>query len=174
MIRPAARAAIARWAEALWGLGVLALGLYWGFFTGGGLLHWVGYAVAIAGALLLVAGLQKGRFRTGSGGPGVVQIVEGRIAYFGPLTGGAADLGDLTRVVLDPSAKPPHWLLHRPGEPDLAIPLNAEGADALFDAFATLPGLKTERMLAEMRKDGTRPVTIWEAVPRENAHIRLH
>ena len=110
-------------------------------------------AALAVGALLIIAGIQRGRFRTGSGGPGVVQIVEGRIAYFGPLTGGTAELGQLSRLVLDPSGKPPHWLLHQPGQLPLAIPLTAEGADALFDAFATLPGLQTERMLAEMRRD---------------------
>ncbi|WP_417720418.1 hypothetical protein [Salipiger sp.] len=174
LIRPKARAALWQWREALTGLGVLALGLYWGLFTGGGLLHWIGYAVAVLGVLLVIAGLQRGRFRLGDGGPGVVQIVEGRIAYFGPLTGGTADLDSLSRLVLDPGARPPHWMLHRPGEPPLAIPLTAEGADALFDAFATLPGLRTERMLAEMRRDGTAPVTIWEAAPRKSAHLRLH
>ena len=42
MIRPGARAALSQWREALIGLAVLALGVYWGFFTGGGLLHWIG------------------------------------------------------------------------------------------------------------------------------------
>jgi hypothetical protein len=174
LIRPAAKARLSQWREALWGAGVLALGLYWGFWTGGGLLHWIGYVVAIVGALLIVAGIQRGRFRTGSGGPGVVQIVEGRIAYFGPLTGGTAELGQLSRLVLDPSGKPPHWLLHQPGQLPLAIPLTAEGADALFDAFATLPGLRTERMLHEMHRDGTHPVTIWQAASCNSTHLRLH
>ncbi len=43
------------------------------------------------------------------------------------------------------------------------MPLAAEGADALFDAFATLPGIRTERMLAEMRRGGDHPVVIWQA-----------
>ncbi|EPX79746.1 hypothetical protein [Salipiger mucosus] len=174
MIRPAARAAIMRWHEALAGGAVLVLGLYWGFFTGGGLLHWIGYAVALIGAVLVVAGIQRGRFRRGGGGAGIVQVTEGRIAYFGPLDGGTADVAELQALVLDPTARPPHWLLHREDAPPLAIPLDAEGADALFDAFATLPGLRTERMLAEMRGGATMPVVVWEAEARKTAHLRLH
>ncbi|MCR8547662.1 hypothetical protein M4578_07460 [Salipiger sp. P9] len=174
MIRPEAQAALSQWREALFGAGVLALGLYWAFFTGGGLLHWIGYVVAIAGILLLIAGIQRGRFRVGSGGPGIVQVVEGRITYFGPLSGGVADLDGLTALTLDPGGKPAHWLLHQTGQPPLAIPLTAEGADALFDAFATLPGLQTERMLAEMRRASKRPVTIWQAASCNSTHLRLH
>ena len=58
--------------------------------------------------------------------------------------------------------KPPHWLISQPGQPDLAIPLSARGADDLFDAFATLPGIRTERMLALMRRPGDHPVVIWQ------------
>ena len=42
------------------------------------------------------------------------------------------------------------------------IPVDAEGADELFDAFAALPGLKTERMLAQLRSRPDLPVLIWE------------
>ena len=72
MIRPGARAALSQWREALIGLAVLALGVYWGFFTGGGLLHWIGYGVIAVGLLLVIAGIQRGRFRIGAGGPGAV------------------------------------------------------------------------------------------------------
>lgn len=174
MIRPAARAAIARWSETIWGAGVLALGLYWGFFTGGGLLHWLGYAVAIAGTLLIVAGVQRGRFRTGSGGPGIVQIVEGRIAYMGPLSGGVADIDALTELHYDPTGKPSHWVLHQDGQPALAIPISAEGADALFDSFAALPGFQTEHMLSVMNAPTAHRAVIWQKHPRKTAHLRLH
>ncbi|MBU2963260.1 hypothetical protein KO516_21015 [Citreicella sp. C3M06] len=174
MIRPEARAAFARWSEALWGCGVLALGLYWAFFTGGGLLHWLGYAVALAGGLLLLAGIQRGRFRTGSGGPGIVRVIEGRITYMGPLTGGVADLDALTRLELDPSGKPAHWMLHQAGQPTLAIPVNATGGEVLFDAFSALPGLQTERMLSVLNGTSREVVTLWQEPTSRIAHLRLH
>lgn len=174
MIRAEAAAQLSRFREALIGVAVTLLGGYWAFFTGGGLLHWIGYAVLALGIALCVTGLQRGRFRRGQDGPGLVQIVEGRIAYFGPLGGGVADVQALSRLVLDPTGKPAHWVLHRPAEPPLAIPLTAQGADALFDAFATLPGLNTETMLRQMQAGTTGPVTIWQSENVRESTIRLH
>ncbi|MDU8913658.1 hypothetical protein [Aestuariicoccus sp. MJ-SS9] len=173
MIRPEAARTLHRWREALAGAALVLLGLYWVFGVGG-LLYWIGFAVACAGAALVVAGFQRARFRSGGGGPGVVTVVEGRIGYFGPLSGGLADLEDLTQLVLDPTSYPPHWQLHRAGQPLLAIPLNAEGADQLFDAFASLPGMRTERMLREMQNAGAAPVVIWRAEHVRQTTLRLH
>lgn len=174
MIRAEARAALMRWREVMIGVGVLALGGYWGFFTGGGLLHWLGYAVLACGVALIVAGVQRARFRQGGGGPGVVQITEGRVAYFGPLDGGLVDLAEIEVLSLDPTATPPHWVLEQAGQPALRIPVTAAGADALFDAFAMLPGIRTERMLREMQGGGERPVVIWRREPAQVTPLRLH
>lgn len=174
MIRPAAAAAIKRWQEALIGLAVIALGLYWALFTGGGLLHWIGYVVIAIGVALTVTGIQRARFRTGDGGPGVVQIVERRISYFGPLSGGIVDLDALEALSLDPTSKPAVWLLMAPGQPRLEIPLTAKGADQLFDAFATLPGIRTEHMLRQMQEGAVHSVVIWRAPSVRDAARRLH
>ena len=56
-----------------------------------------------------------------------------------------------------------------PGQPVLAIPTNAENADQLFDVFATLDGLDTEGMLAQLQTGATQNVLIWDAGQR-----RLH
>ncbi|MDA7426410.1 hypothetical protein [Thalassococcus lentus] len=163
MIRPEAQAQLARWREAIIGAGLILLGAYWAFFTGGGLLHWIGYGLIGIGGILVVAGFQRARFRSGQAGPGMVQVVEGRITYFGPLTGGVADIKSLSALTLDPTAEPPHWLLQQPGQPALAIPLGAAGGDALFDAFASLPGIRTEYMLRQMSQLPAGPVVIWRA-----------
>jgi len=174
VIRPAAKAALWRWRETLIGAGLMALGGWWGFFTGGGLLHYVGYAVLLAGAALVVAGVQRARFRQGGGGPGVVQITEGRIGYFGPLDGGLVDLREMTLLRLDRRDTPPHWVLEQPGQPPLHIPLTAAGADQLFDAFATLPGLRTEHMLRQMQASGPQAVVIWQKPELRDSVVRLH
>ncbi|MCB1311317.1 MAG: hypothetical protein KDK29_05220 [Sedimentitalea sp.] len=172
-IRPEARAGIRRWREALAGGGALALGLWWALGPGG-LLGWVGWGLVALSAALIVIGLQRGRFRAGGGGPGVVQVDEGRIAYFGPLTGGAVAASDLVRLELDRRGKPAHWVLEQPGQPPLYVPVNAEGAEALFDAFSALPGLRTERMLAELAAQGRGRVVIWQrGAPAPSTH-RLH
>lgn len=174
MIRPAAAAAIKRWQEALIGVGVVLLGLYWAFLTGGGLLHWIGYVVIAIGIALTVTGIQRARFRTGDDGPGVVQVVERRISYFGPLSGGIVDLDALQALSLDPASEPPVWLLMAPGQPRLEIPLTAKGADQLFDAFATLPGIRTEHMLRQMQERAAHTVVIWRAASVRDAARRLH
>lgn len=159
--RPEAKATLWRWREVLCAIVIASLGLSW-VLGPGGLIGWIGW-VLIAGSLVLAfVGFQRARFRTGSGGPGVVQIDEGRIAYFGPLTGGTVAASELERLVLDPTARPAHWVLQQPGQPMLEIPINAEGADALFDAYSALPGFNTERMLSELNKPGLHPVVIWE------------
>jgi len=172
-LRPEARATLWRWREVLVGAALVAIGLWWALTTIG-LLHWLGYAVLVLAAAILAAGLQRARFRAGSGGPGVVRVDEGQVAYFGPLTGGVVAMGDLVTLKLDPRARPAHWLLSQPGQPELAIPLTAEGADALFDAFATLPGIRTEHMLTQMRRPSAQVVVIWQKPQTAASHLRLH
>jgi len=172
-IRPEAQDAMIRWRESLIGGALIAVGVFW--ITGpGGLLGLVGWVVALAGLALAVVGFQRARFRMQGQGPGVVQIDEGQITYFGPLSGGAIATAELDRLTLDPTAKPAHWVLSQVGQPPISIPVNAEGADALFDVFSALPGLRTERMLAELHNSTAHPVVIWERVPSRPEGHRLH
>lgn len=171
-VRPEARAAMWRLREILSGLGLTVLGLW--LASGYGLTVWLGYLAIIIAAGLIVVGIQRARFRTGGGGPGVVGIDEGQIAYFGPLSGGVVALADMERLTLDPTAKPAHWLLESSAQPPLHIPVNAEGSDKLFDAFAVLPGIRTERMLAELGGRATYPVVIWEKASARPVHLPLH
>lgn len=174
MIRPAAKAALSRWAEALIGAAITALGMYWAFFTGGGLLHWVGYAVAALGLVIAFAGLQRARFRSPRNGPGVVMINEQRISYFGPLSGGMVDLEALGSLAIDHGAEPAQWVLSTPGQGDLLIPLGAKGADALFDIFAQLPELKTEHLLRKMNADTGGLSVIWRSADVQKSIRALH
>ncbi|SHI95004.1 hypothetical protein SAMN05444000_10424 [Shimia gijangensis] len=158
-IRPEARAAMLRWRETMLGLLVVLLGLYWA--TGFGILKWVGVALLVAGTGFVLAGVQRARFRGAQGGPGVVQVDERQITYFGPLDGGAVAIDDLSGVSLDARSDPPMWVLRQPGHPELHIPVNAKGTDALFDAFAALPGIRTEHMLTQLKQKPDHPVVIW-------------
>ncbi len=160
-IRPEARAAIGRWREVIAGAAVAALGLYW-VLGPGLLLGWVGGAVIAAGLVIALIGVQRARFRRGTLGPGIVTVDEGRITYFGPLTGGMVAVSDIERLILDSTARPAHWLLIQPGQPALAIPVDAKGAEALFDVFSTLPGLRTERMLGALNGAASHAVVIWQ------------
>lgn len=158
-VRPEARAVIWRWREALLGVVVLCAGLYWA--SGFGLLKWLGLVVLCIGAATLLAGIQRARFRSPRGGPGVVQVDERQITYFGPNQGGSLALEELATLLLDAGSVPPVWLLQHPTQPALRIPVNAEGAEALFDAFAALPGIRTEFMLSQLGQKPHHPVVIW-------------
>jgi hypothetical protein len=171
--RPEAKAALWRWREVLIAAGMGLIGVWW--ITGpGGLLALPGWALVLAGCALCFIGLQRMRFHGAGDGAGAVQVVEGQIGYFGPLTGGVVALTVLERLSLDPTLKPAHWCLETPDQEPLMIPVNAAGADALFDAFASLPGLKTERMLSELNATRGHAVVIWERTPLRPARALLH
>ncbi len=163
LIRPAARAALARWRELLIAAALAALGLTWGL-TSFGLLRWLGWALVAVAAALAWTGLQRLRFARGGGGPGIVTIDERRVVYWGPTAGGLADLDRLARLDLDPEAGPGWRLVDETGA-TLTVPVNAEGADRLFDLFAALPGLRTADMLAALDQPPAQPVTLWRAAP---------
>ncbi|WP_366522985.1 hypothetical protein [uncultured Tateyamaria sp.] len=159
--RPEAKAALWRWREVLAGAALAVLAL-WLLAQARGVLGYVAPVMLVGAGALIMVGLQRGRFRGAGGGLGTVQVVEGEVIYFGPLTGGSVSLREVQRLTLDGGQKPAHWRLDQPDHPPLLIPVDADGADALFDAFAALPGLKTERMLAKLRADAGAPVLIWE------------
>lgn len=172
-IRPEAKMALWRWREVLAAGFVLILGVSW--INGpGGLLGWLGWLLVAFSAALAVIGIQRARFRMGAGGPGVVTVDEGQITYMGPLDGGIIATGEIERLALDPTSNPAHWVLDQPGQPAVHIPVNAEGAEALFDVFSSLPGLKTEQMLSELKGGSVHPVVIWERRPMRPPHARLH
>lgn len=172
-VRPEARAAVWRARELLSGAGLAILGLYW-VLGPKGLLGWIGWALIAAGAALAIVGLRRMRFGQAGLGPGLVQVDEGQIVYFGPLTGGAVAASELERLIYDPTARPPHWVLEQPGNPPLHIPVNADGAEALFDAFGALPGMRTGRLLSALNGPAPMPVVIWERSSARPAHLRLH
>ena len=170
-IRPEARAAIKRWREVIVGAGLAFLGGWW--MSNAGLMSYVGTATAMLGAALVVLGLQRARFRGQSGGPGSVDVDEGQITYFGPLTGGAIAIRELRELALIRSRQTPHWRLSTRAE-ELFIPTDAAGADDLFDAFTALPGLRTERMLAALRESGAHDTVIWQITDRGADPSSLH
>ena len=161
-LRPEAKAQLWRFRDALMGSGVALLGLYWGL-TRFGILSWIGWLMLAGGIVWAVAGLQRARFRQGEDGPGVVQIRERRFAYFGPLDGGVMDVDDLSKLEIDPSSHPaPSWVLTGVGGQRLAIPINAAGAEELFDVFAALPNIQTNVVLDVLSRTPDARVTVWQ------------
>ncbi|MEO1613719.1 MAG: hypothetical protein AAFU55_15390, partial [Pseudomonadota bacterium] len=99
--------------------------------------------------------------------PGVVQIDERRIAYFGPHQGGLVSINDIQAIEIwtaDESVwrYEPDWVLRwSETESALIIPVSAQGADGLPDAFTALPGFNAAKAIAALKAPEGRTVTIW-------------
>ena len=61
MIRPEAKERLYQWREAVMGLGLIALGLYWAlsFY---GILQWIGFILIPCGVTLIYIGVQRARY----------------------------------------------------------------------------------------------------------------
>lgn len=114
------------------GLALLALGLGWG-----------------------VLGLRRLRFRQGGEAPGMVRVTEAQIAYLGPRIGGFVGLPELAEIRLLTLRGRRVWKLRQGDGETLHIPVEAAGAEALFDAFAALPGMDTAALVAALAAEGT-------------------
>lgn len=171
--RPEARQALYRWREVIAAGAGGALGLWWGL-TSFGIMTWIGWILVIVSIAFGYAAVQRLRFHPGVGGPGVVQIAERQIAYFGPLTGGVMALDDLIGLEVAGDAIPPHWRLRSDTGELLDIPLNAEGSEALFDAFSSLPGMRTERLIAASRTQEAVTLLVWRRRPLDVPRVGGH
>lgn len=158
-IRPEVARWARQWRDLLIGLGVALVGVRLLVFPS--LFHQIlGGIILIGGAALAYTGVQRAMFRSGEG-PGVVQVDEGRITYFGPLDGGSIGVSDLQLLEIEPNGFPsPHWAL-RGSKGVLNIPVDAHGADGLIDAFAVLPGLATETVLRAAAQPPAKRTTLW-------------
>lgn len=159
-IRPEAAKLLHRWTEVIVACGVLALGL-WIAAHPGPVVQGFGYVLAVLAALAIIPAIRRARFAADGQGPGVVQVIEGRILYMGPVTGGAVSVAEMTSLSLRRDHEgQAAWVLTEPGQM-LVIPVDATGAEALFDAFTTLPGLGAARLLSARQATRTGTQTLW-------------
>ncbi|MEH7829135.1 hypothetical protein [Gemmobacter denitrificans] len=150
MIRPEARALLARWGETGFALAVLVAGLWLGL-RGGWILLPLGIALALLGAGLALIALRRLRFATAiQDQPGLVEVDEQQLAYLGPTGGGYVSLDDLIELRLLSRGGQRFWRLKQADGQALLVPVAANGADRLFDAFAALPGLDAAGLIAAL------------------------
>lgn len=161
LIRPDAAAGLKRWAEPLAALALIGWGLWWGV-TSFGVIRWLGFVLITVGGALLVLGIRRARFWRGAGGLGHVEVDEGSITYFAPEGGGTLAIDALTGIALVQRGHGPRaWELTAPAVPPVWIPLDASGAQALFDVFANLPGLEMQALLRHLNTAQQGDVVIW-------------
>ncbi len=150
MIRPEVQVTLWRWREVAAGAAVVGVGL-WLVRLGGYLLLPLGAVVALAGVALAVLAARRMRFVLPVQAPGVVQVDEGQVSFMGPQVGGFVSLRDLVEVRLISMRGRRLWRLRQADGQTLLIPLDATGAEALFDAFSSLPGLSSAALVAALQ-----------------------
>lgn len=157
-LRPEAVATLLRWREVAAAAGVLALGL-WVASWGGWFWQAVGLGLAAVAVAFAVQAGRRLRFSGAVGAPGIVEVVERRITYFGPTFGGAVSLDDLAELRLVARGGVRAWGLRQADGQALIVPAAAQGAEAMFDAFSVLPGLSPADLLRALQiRDGEQVV----------------
>lgn len=152
-IRPELTAAAWRWREVLVALALASLGL-WTAAQGGYFLTPLGLALTTLGTGWALTALRRLRFHQDGEAPGIVRVTEAQVAYFGPRVGGFVGLPDLAEIRLLTLRGRRIWKLKQGDGQVLHIPVEADGAEALFDAFAALPGMDTAALVAALGSDG--------------------
>ncbi len=146
MIRPEARAALFRWREVMASAALGGLGL-WLISLGGLLLIPAGAALVALAAGLALTAWRRLRFAQRGEAPGVVEVDEGQIGYLGPGIGGFVALPDLVEIKLITLRGRRLWRLKQADGQTVLIPVEATGAERLFDAFSSLPGLDSAALV---------------------------
>lgn len=171
MIRPEALARLSQWREPAFAAALVALGL-WCLWLGGWVLWPLGALLLALGLPLGVISLRKQRFaRATTGQPsGLVELDEAQLGWFGPSGGGFVSLDELVELRLITRGAGRFWRLKQSDGQALLIPIAAEGAEALFEAFTALPGMNSAALIAALNTapapdDSLGPV-IWRRAPR--------
>ena len=166
MFRPEAIARLMRWKEPiLIGLVLIyAVSLFWKAVTLG---SWISgivglVLVMVVGSLLYVSYL-RARLRRDVTGPGLVEIDERSITFFGPTTGGEVELDNITRIqisTLPSNLGDRNWIIWHHGG-SLVIPVAASGADQLLEVLTALPGFRYDTTLNAIDANTQEIFTIW-------------
>ncbi|MBL8563046.1 MAG: hypothetical protein JNN06_12280 [Gemmobacter sp.] len=156
MIRPEALARLSQWREASFAAALAALGL-WCLWLGGWVLWPIGATLLALGLPLGVISLRKQRFARATHGrdAGLIELDEAQLGWFGPSGGGFVSLDELVELRLIARGPICYWRLKQADGQALLVPIAAEGAAALFDAFTALPGMDSGALVAALNAPAT-------------------
>lgn len=140
LIRPELAHRLRPWREVIAAVLVAAFGA-WVFSWGGLVYRPLGLGVIAVAAIWGIDARRRMRFRREIAAPGVVELIEGAIRYYGAETlGGEIALRDLVEVRLLRLDGHAHWRLRSSDGQALLIPVEAAGAEKLAYGFSALPG----------------------------------
>ena len=168
--RPEIHRTLRKWAEPIVMLVILLLALWMYFHAearANAPLQVIAVLLTAAAAALLVLSVRRVRLHTDKRGFGMVEVQERKIIYYGPDTGGAISLDDLTKVEIVATHATgyidvTYWQLTDQWGSILIIPLGAEGSDAMLDSFAALPGVDYDLIVTAMSATDNAVFTIWK------------
>lgn len=153
MIREGAARWLHRWREVIAAGGVALAGL-WVASGGGFVLVPVGGAIVAVAAGLGLQAFRRMRFAQATAAPGIVEVDEAQIAYLSAEGGGFVGLPDLLEIRLLTLRGKRFWRLRQTDGQALLVPVDAAGAEQLFDSFATLPGMDSAALVAALQGNG--------------------
>lgn len=158
-VRPDLRRRLARWSELA---AALAAALAGGLIMrmGGFLFLPVGAVLTLLSLGWALTALRRLSFQREVAAPGLVEVVEGQVGYYGPTFGGMIALADLAELRLSEFHGALQWRLRTVADEVLLIPVDAAGAERLYDAFATLPGIDMAALSAALDK-GAATLPLW-------------
>lgn len=165
-IRPPVVTHFTKWREAYFVAFILLLGL-WMYLHGSATLNLVmqalGLVVALVGIILLRTAIQRIRFRRAHKAPGMVDVTEREISYFGPMHGKTISLESLHKIELRESeAYAAIWVLHHSEGDPMIVPTTAKGSEGLFDAFTSLSGVEMDVLVTAINQTPIHNQVIWE------------
>jgi hypothetical protein len=128
--------------------GIVALAGLWLMWLGGYLLFPLGAVILAICAVWAVQTWRRLRFSQDLSAPGMVEVDEGQVGYLGPTFGGFVALPDLVELRILTMQGQRLWRLKQSDGQALLIPVSAAGAERLFDAFASLPGMDSQALVA--------------------------
>jgi hypothetical protein len=160
MLRPEVSALLTRWREVI-AAGCTALVGVWLTALGGYFLVAIGVVMILIAAAWGLIALRRLQFFRDVSAPGIVEVDEGQLGYFGPSFGGVLALDDLVELRLSDLHNTRQWRLKTRAGEVLLIPTTATGAEKLFDAFATLPGIDMTAVTVALNR-GAATLPIWQ------------
>lgn len=165
-IRPPVVAHFSKWREAYLVAIVLLFG-FWLFMRGSAslnlILQGVGLVVTVAGIFMLRATIQRIRFKRSQKAPGIVDVTEREISYYGPMHGKTISLDSLQKIELRESEYfAASWVLHNTEGDPMIVPTSAKGSERLFDAFSSLSGVKMNDLVAAINMVPIHNQVIWQ------------
>ena len=164
-VRDDAAATLRKYQEVLLGIVLILIG-FWILVSFHGFLRWLSVPLVVLGSVSTWNAWRRTRMKAANNGPGVVEIDERRLSYFGPFGGQSISLNDVTRIQIEttelgPFADDMFWLFYT-GSELARVPSSAQGADAILDALSSFKGADYDAVIRASSSTKRDKFLIWQ------------